>query len=296
VPAGEADAGNELPPLADAKVVRVLDVPIHSVAFGAPPRVAAVGEAVWLDTGTGMKRLPDAGASLGQVAVFFGRDEQPRLMGFEGDDARPVYRRWRNGTWERAASEIGRLGSTRAGALYGTLGDEDPEVVCKQGEVCIIKRRTGWQTVDSLPGLPRVSLHQGDVWAVEGARLWHLGKAGFEAVASELPFSAATFAWPAAAADVWVVEPSTSMLHRFDGASWSKTPSPVSGPRAAWASSSRDVWLVGDGGAAHWDGAAWARIAGAPGPLVTVLGRAPEDVWFGGDAGLYRCLRPLAGH
>jgi hypothetical protein len=289
-----ADAGVELPALADAKVARILEVSIHSVAFGAAPRVAGVGDAVWLDTGKGMRQLPDAGASLARVSVFFGRDDQPRLMGYERDDARPVYRRWRAGAWERAANEIGRLGSTRPGALFGTLGDEDPEVVCKQGEVCIIKRRTGWQTVELLPGLPRVALHQGDVWAVDGASLWHLGKAGFEAVGGGLPFSAATFVWPAAAADIWVVEPSTSTLHRFDGSRWSRTASPVSGPRAVWASGSRDVWVVGDAGAAHWDGASWSRVEGVPGPLVTVLGRTPEDVWLGGDAGLYRCVRPPA--
>ena len=80
----------------------MIDAPIHSVAFAPSGRVAALGADVWLGEPSSLKKLPAPGPDLANVRVYFGRDDQPRLMGFEGQES--VYYRWRGGRWPGASS------------------------------------------------------------------------------------------------------------------------------------------------------------------------------------------------
>ncbi len=234
----------QLPVLDSVTFRRVLEVPIHSVAFAPSGRVAALGAEVWLGEPGALKQLPAPGPTLTDVHVYFGRDDQPRLMGSDGEQS--VYYRWRGGRWQRAASEIGRLGGGKAAPLFGVLGNDDPEVVCKVGDACIIKRRSGWQTIDPPEGRPSVTLQRGTAWALYPASLLRLDKGGFRAFGAALPFSHATGTSATSDSDVWVVE--GDAVHRFDGNSWTRTVAPVAGLAGVWAAGPSDVWVVGCGG------------------------------------------------
>lgn len=270
---------------------RELEAAVHSLALGKVGRVAALGAEAWLDAGKGFEKLPAPPSSSEHVRIFFGRDNQPRLMGFAGDA--PVYLRWRGGAWQHAASEIGRLGGGAAEPLYGVLGHADPEVVCKRGDACIIKRLTGWKTIAPLPGTPRVTLASDTAWAFEGARVWRLEDDAFRRVGGETPpFASADALWATGASDVWVAERAAGSVHHFDGERWTRHAAPVAGPRGLWGSGSADVWLAGDGGAAHWDGTRWSRVAGAPEGLAVATGSGASDVWLAGSAGVWHGTAP----
>ncbi len=294
-PEAAPTASNPAPPPSAPRVqllrfARLLEAPVHSLALGRPPRVAALGDDAYLDSGKGLAKLPKPPGALGEVRVFFGRDDQPRLLGFfPTPHAREgVYGRWRKGAWERGASEIGKLGSVPAPALYGVLGDEDPEVVCGEGKLCIVKRRTGWNTIEPLPEVARVELCAGVAWAVAGARVFRLQKDRFQELEAKATFTQGSGIWANGERDVWVSEAASSTLHHFDGGSWRAFQSPLRGPRGIWAASASDVWFATEGGALHWDGRALAIVEGPGESLRVVAGRSAKDVYFAGGSGVYR--------
>jgi hypothetical protein len=264
---------------------RVLDAPVHSLALGGKGmRFAALGADAWLDK----KKLPAPASQTEGIQIYFGRDDQPRLMGFQGTDS--VYLRWRGGGWQRGAAEIGKLGAGTRAPLFGVLGYDDPEVVCKVGEQCIIKRLTGWTTVDAPKGRPEVVLASKRAWAFEGASILQLDKdkEGFRPLAEKTTFTRASGLWAASATDIWVSEASADALHRFDGKEWKREASPVAGPHALWATGPNDIWLAGDGGAAHFDGKSWSRVKGASDAVSEVTGRSADEVWLAGKSGVWR--------
>jgi hypothetical protein len=297
-PAVAADSGSAAAALAPPPAVhvldfrRVLDARVHSLALGEAPRVAALGGDAWLDTGKGFAVMPKPPRATADVAIFFGRDNAPRLMGFERGDGGDlsVYLRWQKGGWQRGASEIGRLAGAK-GALYGVLGDADPEVVCKVGEVCIIKRRTGWTTIDAPPGRPHVVLSGSVPIAFDGSQVLRLEKDGFRSLGEGLPFAHADALVALGDAELWVAERRDGALHHLSAGKWSRDASPISGPRALWASGAADVWLVGDGGVAHHDGQRWSRVEGVKGALEVVTGRSESEVWLAGASGVWRGSR-----
>ncbi|MCC6902337.1 MAG: hypothetical protein IT377_25420 [Polyangiaceae bacterium] len=264
----------------------VLDAPVHSLALGQKGRVAALGADAWLDVGKGLHQLPKPPANDPTVTVYFGRDDQPRLMGTS--QGRGVYARFRKGGWERGASEIGKLGSLPMAPLFGVLGYDDPEVVCAPDRTCIIKRHTGWTMIVPPPGQPRVELCGKVAWAWDRAALHRLDDAGWRALDTKPTFSRAEHLWAVGDTDIWLAEREPSRLHHFDGNAWKAQPSVVQGPRAVWATSATDVWVAADGGAAHFDGASWRRVEGLPGPLSVVTGRGPREIWFAGQSGVWR--------
>jgi hypothetical protein len=283
----------------EAKVVelatfeRILEAPVHSLALGKKGRIAALGDDAWLDEGKGVKKLPRPPKFAKTVQIYFGRDDQPRLMGFvpgtAGDE--PVYLRWRSGAWERGASEIGRLGGGANQALFGVLGYDDPEVVCRVGDQCIIKRLTGWKTITAPAGLPHVELCGRTVWAIQKDRLDRLEDAGFRAFGGEAPFKQADSVWAPSDKEVWVTERAGDTLHHYQNDRWSRMASPIKEPRAIWATSASDVWLVGQSGAAHWDGQGWQRARGAPESVSVVTGRSTNEIWLAGASGIWRATR-----
>jgi hypothetical protein len=269
---------------------RLLEAPVHSLALGKDARVAALGADAWLDDGKGFRKLPRPAAPTTDVQIYFGRDDQPRLMGFfpTPHERQGVYARLRKGAWERGASEIGKLGTAPMAALFGVLGYDDPEVVCAPDKLCIIKRLTGWTMLAPPPGLPRVELCNGVAWAYERAGVHRLHKEGWRALDVKPTFSRAEHLWAIGDADLWLTERETDQLHHFDGAAWKAQPSPVKGPRGLWATSGNDVWLAADGGAAHYDGKTWSRVEGATTAVRVVTGRSAGEVWLAGDSGVWR--------
>jgi len=282
---------------------RVLEEPIKSIAVGKPPRVAALGDEPWLlDTeGWRKKALPNqySLAAGSRVEIFFGRDNRPRLMGTtsvspEGSGTQAVYLRLKNAGWQKEPSEIGRLGGLPHGGLFGVLGHDDPEVVCKVGDVCIVKRVTGWTTLPSGPGMPRVFMHGGEVWALHPDRVSALTSTGWENLPAP-PWSNPTGLWGAMNGVVWVSVASENALYRFESNAWSKVASPVKAPRGLWGTSQTDVWVTGDDGAGHYDGMSWRGVVGPEGPLEVVTGAGAQDVWVGGRSGLWHGTSPAAG-
>lgn len=276
-------------PAASVKLLafsRVLEEPVHSLALGAKSRVAALGADAWLDDGKGFRKLPRPKALAAEVQVYFGRDDQPRLMGHAG--AQGVYARFRKGAWERGADEIGKLGTTPMAPLFGVLGYDDPEVVCAPDRLCIVKSRSGWKMHSPPPGLPRVELCGGVAWAWDRAAVHRLHADGWHALDVKPSFSRAEHLWAVGDADIWLAEAEGSRLHHFDGKTWTAHASPVTGPRRLWATSASDVWLAADGGAAHYDGKAWSRVEGPSGALVAVTGRSAHEVWLAGASGVWK--------
>jgi hypothetical protein len=267
---------------------RVLDAPVHSLALSKSGRVAVLGTEAWMDRGKGLVKLPRPDKLGEHVQIYFGRDDAPRLMGYVGSDSggEGVYARFRGGAWERGASEIGKLGGAPHSPLFGVLGEDDPEVVCR-ADLCILKRRTGWTMVPPPPGLPRVTLCAGVAWAVEGSKLFRAGTDGWHALEAAPSFTTADGLWAHSETNIWLSEHSTSSLHHFDGNTWQKSPSPIDGPRGLWATAPNDVWLVGDGGAAHYDGTTWSRVTGATTSLAVANGRGATDVWLAGSSGVW---------
>jgi hypothetical protein len=284
------DAG--APASAKFAFTRVLDAPVHSLAFGEKSHVAALGTDAWLDRGKGFEKLPAPPKPTKDSEIYFGRDNLPRLMGFvRGGKEESVYNRWRKGAWQGGADEIGRLSGV-SGPLYGVLGFADPEVVCKRGDQCLVKRRSGWATVPALPILPEVVLCDGQAWAFESGQLWVLESAGWQKVGGAPVFKRIASVWGTSAAKVWVVDGDDNTLHHLVSSAWTKQPASIDGARAVWAPSSSEVWLAGEGGAARHDGKQWTIAADAPKGSAIVTGRGAAEVWLAGSSGVWRGNRP----
>lgn len=295
---GAADAGPDFAEVNLGTPKRVLEGAVKSIAIGEKGRVAVLADVPQLLIAGAWKRieLPERyRAKQGErdaTRIFFGRDNLPRLMGARtasDGSVSSVYLRWRGGAWQTARSEIGKLGRGEPGGLYGVLGHADPEVVCKQGMLCIIKRRTGWTTLDEpAPGeRPYVELFGEHARVLTGSRVIRLDGARWKPLA-KLGSDDATGMWTDGERP-WVAHASSSELSRWNGEAWSRSPAPIAGPRRFWGKPG-DVWLVGDGGAAHHDGKAWRRVAGVAGPLRVVAG-GEKRVLLGGDAGLLELAR-----
>jgi hypothetical protein len=301
------DGGSETPPSTGAKppAPATLAVAFHrevegaasAIALEKPPHAAAIGpERLWIhdDKGWRSEALP---RSLKQepafeLSVFYGRDDRVRVVGTRGsgEAAENVYVRGRpGGGLAPEPGEIGRLASRR-GALVAVLGTEDPEIVCRPGDVCLVKRRSGWATIAAPADLRRVTLGDGAGWALAGRRLLRLGEGGWTDPAPAGAWDAADRVF-ALRDRAWVIETMADRVFSFDGSRWTEIPSPIERPRAMWGTSADALWLVGDGGLAFFDGSAWRRAREAPGPLAAVAGRDPRDVWVAGARGVFRVER-----
>lgn len=227
------------------------------------------------------------------VSIFFGRDNRPRLMGYAEDGRGGLeqrYLRERAGRWQKAADELGALGTAKG--LYGVLGHDDPEVVCSPKRSCIVKRVTGWVSVPAHDAPLPIALSGGTAWALASDRVLRLAETGWLALEPPRVFDkpvALFSALPSASPtrDLWVLDQSGASLARRMGGVWSVTPAPVRNAKAIAGRSEKDLWIVGDGGAAHFDGSSFRCAADAPGPLRAVS-LADGAVWVGGESGLFR--------
>ncbi len=284
---------------------RVLQVPVLSIGLGRAPWAAILSEQPWLYDGKGWAEIPIAsrlrrGSTQGErVGVFFGRDDKPRIMGARLETAtdaahakwRAVYLRWRNGVWQRDPNEIGRLGGGPEAGLYGVVGIEDPELVCKVANACIAKRRTGWQTLPASAELARAWFSNAGVYVLDSSGMMRLEPKGFARLAWDFAGRGKETGFCADGAGMWVSAASQDALYRQENEHWTRHTSPVRSPAALWASAANDVWVVGADGVGHFDGVRWMRVASLSEKLEHVAGRSPNDVWLGGPTGLWHGQR-----
>jgi hypothetical protein len=270
---------------------RVDATPVFSAAVGKPPKVAflARGEAL-VFSGKGLERLPapETRAPELSVEIYFGRDDQPRLMGHRPSGARaePYYRRYKAGRFQPEPSELGPLAAP-GGALYGVLGWDDPEVVCRPRQFCLVKRITGWGRAPAHDEPVRILLSGGTAWALHRDRIERLERDAWVNVVPERAFHEPLSLFADAPGSLFVVVASREEIVRLANGRWQTIKSPLRGPRAVWGSSATDVWLVGAGGAAHFDGKTWRTVPDIVGPLEQLVPAAP-DLWLAGEGGIYR--------
>jgi hypothetical protein len=262
-----------------------------SVAVGTPPRVASFsGDAVTLFERESARELPAPRLPPGaRVEVFFGRDDQPRLMGFapgEPGKEAPVYLRFRQGAFRPEPSELGPLAAPR-GALYGVLGFDDPELVCRPRELCLVKRTTGWGRVAAHDAPARIVVRAGSAFALHAGHIERLGETGWVALEPARQFARPSDVWLAPSGDLWVTDASAGGLFRLRGAHWEAVASPISEPRAIFGRSDTAVYVAGANGAAEFDGTRFHCVRGVPGPLHLAL-LVGNEIWLAGASGVYR--------
>jgi hypothetical protein len=284
------------PALALPVLERVLDTPCRALGLDREPYVAALGNdavTVMDKRGTHQEALPDAlRGSTVSLGVFFGRDYRVRVAGTahtpQGDEVR--YYRSLPGGLKPALDELGPLGKRGGPGLVALLGTADPEIVCRPGESCLLKRVSGWAKASAPAGLSRVGLSLGQGWGIAGKSLFRLGK-DWQALA--------TGSWQTAddaflrGEEACVVEHDASRLHHFDGTAWHASAAPVSGPRSIWGGEGA-LWLGGDGGAATFESGAFRKVEGVT-HVTQVLGRDAGDVWLCSSDGVFRA-RIAASH
>jgi len=273
---------------------RVQDKPCRALALDQEPYVAALGDdsvTVTDKRGTHEEALPEAlrGADV-SVGVFFGRDYRVRIAGTahspQGDEVR--YYRSLPGGLRPALDELGPLGKRGGPGLVALLGTADPEIVCRPGESCLLKRVNGWSKLAAPAGLSRVGLSLGEGWAIAGTTFFNLDKSWIPlAVPGSWQKADDAFARGEQAC---VVEHDVSRLHHFDGKAWQVSASPVTGPRSLWGDADT-LWLAGDGGVAVLDSGTTFQKVPAPKRVVQVLGRPGGDVWLCSGEGLFRARR-----
>ena len=277
----------------DAHFERELTAQVSSIALGEGTRIAVLADVPYVGDARGLHALPlpsplrARSDQTDEMRIFFGRDKEPRLMGSRRSPAGEASIYWRHTTsgWKDGREEIGQLGGSTRGGLWGVLGSADPELVCRAGSVCIIKRTSGWTSAPAGSAARRVEFLNGALWGLDAS-----GLANIDAHGWSLAFPAPAWAeprafWVVASDEAWVA--TASELFHFHERAWSKAPSPIAEPAAFWGARPDSIWLVGRGGAAHFDGHAWRALTIA-GPIAVVCGRNESELWLGGAAGLFR--------
>lgn len=273
---------------------RVSEKPCRALALDQEPYWAALGDDVATvgdKRGTHEVKLPEALRGPGQtLGIFFGRDYRIRIAGTaatpKGDEVR--YYRSLPGGLKVALDELGPLGKSGPPALLALLGTADPEIVCRAGASCLIKRISGWSKASAPSGLERVGLSLGTGWAIAGRNFYTLGK-DWVPLPVTGPWKRADDAF-VRGEQACVVERGASQLHHYDGRAWRSSASPVTGPRSVWGAEDA-LWIAGDGGAATFEGDKLQKV-GSVTKLAQVLGRSSQDVWLCGESGVFRSQRP----
>jgi hypothetical protein len=275
---------------------RVDTTPVVSLAVGKPPKIAFLGSGeALIGDAKGLSRVSvgDAPSAELSIEIFFGRDDQPRLMGIRrtptSGKAQAYYRRYKGGRFQPEPSELGPLAGGD-GALYGVLGHADPEVVCRPGLFCLVKRTTGWSRAPAHSVPVRVVLAGGSAWALHADRIERLEKDRWVPIVPERTFGDPSALFVDSDGAPWVVESKPDAVTRLVKGGWETRASPVRGARAIWGSAPNDVWLVGASGAARFDGTSWREVSGVPGPL-SLIAFAPPSLWLAGRAGVFEATR-----
>ena len=276
------------------EVTQVLTVPVSAIGIGEGTRVAALSETPYVGDARGLHALPLPPALRGkpsdvdQAGIFFGRDNEPRVMGTRrsGSAEMPIYWRHLPNGWRDGREEIGQLGGPVPSGLWGVLGSADPELVCRVGAQCIIKRTSGWTSAPAGSVVRSVTLQERVLWGLDPS-----GIAGIDAHGWALAIPAPNPAWPtprafwATRGEAWVS--AEERLFHYSEGTWRVVTSPVGEAWSFWGARAGSIWVAGSRGAAHFDGHEF-RLLKVSGPLRVVQGRSDAEVWLGGDAGLFR--------
>jgi hypothetical protein len=274
-----------------------LAAPIRAIALAEPPRVGVLADEPRVRDARGWRSLPlpvALRARAGEtedLGIYFGRDNRLRLMGTRrsSSETTAVYLRWLDTGWRDGRDEIGRLGATKIGGLYGVLGIDDPEVVCRAGDVCIIKRVSGWVTIGA-PQNPRlVTIRESKAWSLDEAGVSALEKDAWGTPTG--PKLTAPRSFWTDGDTTWILSDAGRLTH-VTRQGTDEEPAPIQHPVSVFGRSSSEVWLAGEGGVALHDGKVWRLVEGAPTGLRVVLARGGDELWFGGTTGLYRLVKP----
>jgi hypothetical protein len=275
------------------EVEQVLSVPVTWLALGEGSRLAVLSDPPLAGDQRGLHALPLPAAlhaksgEVDDARIYFGRDNEPRIMGTRSSATgqTPIY--WRHTAsagWRDGRDEIGRLGGPAASGLWGVLGAADPELVCRAGAECIIKRQSGWKTAPAGAEPRQVVLQDGVLWGLDASGISSIDAHGW-ALSIPAPAWAQPRAFWATAGEAWV-NTETEMFRFHDGV-WSTLPQPVPEATCWWGRTADSVWVVGNGGIAHFDGRAF-HVRAMPGQMRVITGRANGEIWFGGSSGLFR--------
>ncbi len=284
-----------LPAVRDLKLefVQVLSAPVRWIALGEGTRVAVLSDPPQVGDERGLHALPLPAAlrakagDVDDARIYFGRDNEPRIMGarHSGTVETPIY--WRHTAaagWRDGREEIGQLGGPAHSGLWGVLGSADPELVCRAGAQCIIKRASGWTTAPAGATQRNVVLQDGVLWGLDASGISGLDAHGWAQAIAAPAWSMPRAFW-ATRGEAWV---STEReIFRFHEGTWSRLPLPFSDVTSWWGRTAESVWLVGNGGIARFDGTGF-RTSAVPGQMRVIVGRPNGEIWFGGDAGLFR--------
>jgi hypothetical protein len=270
----------------------LLAVPVSAIALGEGTRIAVLTDTPYVGDARGLRPLPlpavlrPKAAEVDELGIFFGRDNEPRIMGSrQGEKGeRAVYLRHLPTGWRDGREEIGQLGSAAAGGLWGVLGSADPELVCRAGAICIIKRNSGWTSVPAGSVKRLVTLQDGQLWGLEASGISSIDAHGWSLSIPSPAWTEPRAFW-ATRGEAWV-STAAELFHYRDG-KWLTVPSPVGVATSFWGTRPDSLWVVGSAGAAHFDGQQFRTVAIA-GPLRVVRGRTDAELWFGGEAGLFR--------
>ena len=278
--------------------MQVLTAPVSAIGIGEGTRVGVLADVPYAGDARGLRALPLPAAlrpkpgDVDHADIFFGRDNEPRIMGSRrsGDTEKAIYWRHLPNGWRDGREEIGQLGGPAPGGLWGVLGSADPELVCRVDAQCIIKRTSGWTTVPA-GAVPRIVTLQGGVlWGLEASGVSGIDGHGWSlAIPAPVPAWSEPKAFFATRGEAWVSD--EHRVFHFGAGQWQVVPSPVGSALSWWGSAAASVWVVGTGGAAHFDGHGF-RAATRVGPLRVVRGRSDAEVWLGGEAGLFRTHLP----
>jgi hypothetical protein len=301
--APSSGAGFSLPTASDLIATSVLDKPALFVSTGEDGRIAALideasevvpyrrEQSLW-------QRLPlppSQRAKVGMLTagIYFGRDNRPRVMGTRSDTAGIVYIRYKDDAWHPELREIGPLGKEGPLALFGVLGNADPEVVCRAGDRCLIKSRKGWQEARPTPtpnAVVRAFDGKGYVLTTEGA--YRAEDPHFISVGPPPPWRHQPSGfWVGEGEALGVVDPISGELFTLDSASatWKTEELPIEHPTDV-AGPPRDRFVSGGDGLIHYDGSLWARVPGVSGSLDRVI-VASWGIVAAGRAGVFIVTR-----
>lgn len=272
---------------------RVVAAPCRALALDQEPYVAALGNdsvTVFDKRGQHEEKLPaslrasQASGTTLDIGVYFGRDYRVRVAGTAHTPQADQVRYFRSlpAGIVPAPDELGPLGRPGAPGLVALLGTADPEIVCRPGMQCLIKRVSGWGRASAPADLLHVGLSLGTGWAIAGTTLFTLDKDWVALPAGTWRRADTAFI---RGREACVVEHDQSLLHHFDGTVWKASAAPISGPRTLWGATDA-FWIAGDGGAVVFDGGNWVKVSQEP--IAQVLGRSASDVWLCSPSGTYR--------
>lgn len=275
---------------------RVLPEPIHTFALGNAPRISALGESAWIFDGKKWReaKVPShlktwSGSPAG-VRIFYGRDNQPRIMGWylEGEASVGVYLRHKVTGWQRDPGEQGRLGNSR-GALYGVLGEADPEVLCRPSDVCLIKRVSGWSQTPADDAPAWVQMSGGQVLKASAQGVSRLVGDTWQQLAGDLPGLPVT-SLSASSSEVMGAAAGGKAFRLVDG-KWLAISTPHEQVRTLNFSAEGELWVGGSAGLCRQEGDAWSCAAEELGDVVQIE-HDGQVLFVASSRGLYRAVHP----